>query len=187
VFVHLSSRGGYLEVAPPALVSAAARFGSAIAGVPDVDGDGRADIAIGAPMHSSGGDVAACDDFGGALYTGDCVGRVLLVASSTITTAVTVTAVDCFPPKTPADLAQRMGAAVRALGPSPKSGEERLLIGTFDRTGRVMLFDVVWNGTDGKCVPPILGTADYYDLKYSGIQAAGQPRFGDQFGATLGP
>jgi hypothetical protein len=189
VYLLLSGTSGYVAVSPGTLVTAGAAFGTAIAGLPDVDGDGRFEVLVGAPHHSAGGDVAGCDDAAGVAYVGDCTGRVLIIPSTTVSGASAGVA-DCLAPPTAGgfSITRRLGATIRALGPSPRldaAGAQRALVGSpgvKTSNGRATLYDVVWDDANERCVTPPF----FRNIDFTGTPDGGPP-YGELFGAALGP
>ncbi|MBM4282854.1 MAG: hypothetical protein FJ137_19580, partial [Deltaproteobacteria bacterium] len=186
VFLRLSTAPGALRtIEPPSgLVSVNARFGWSVAGIGDIDGDGRNEILIGAPMDSvTNTSVAGCVDpkFNPRTGTGDCAGSVFLVASRRLADGV---AAPCF--SVNRSTAMRLGASLRALGPSLIPAEapdfQRIAIGApglgvddpattgDDAIGQVMVATITWDDATQSCE----GTADILRLNNSTADLLGE-------------
>lgn len=125
--VRLTNGDGGL---PVTAIAPASRFGTAVAAIDDLDGDGRREVLVGAPYDQSGGTLT-----GGALYV------LFLNADGTLRTGRKVD------PVTDPILAPRIadgdffGCALAHLGPFGGAGNGVTAVGAYgaDGTGRVHL------------------------------------------------
>jgi hypothetical protein len=173
VFLQLSTTPAALRpVEVPSLVATArARFGFAIAATGDVDGDGRNELLIGAPMDAgkppAASDVPGCDAFHPQAHTGDCAGGVYILPSTHLgDNGGAPTAFACFFPAP--GRAGRAGTALRALGPSLDptlaANHQRLAIGApglgvddpattpDDSLGSVFIMTFTWSEATVSCL-----------------------------------
>ena len=165
VFLRLSTAPTSLRtIEPPSnIVTTNARFGFAIAGVGDVDGDGRNEIMIGSPMDSlTATNVAACGVHNLRANAGDCAGGVYIVPSTHLGDNT------AFPCAFPANgRSARFGTALRALGPSlvpalapnhqrlaiggPGLAVDAVETGGVDSTGSTSVLTFTWSEANSAC------------------------------------
>jgi hypothetical protein len=161
-------------VDPPAALSAQAAFGGAVEAIGDLDGDGKAELLVGAPFHSEGGDLADCDGERGAppAYAGDCAGAIAVVRGADVAEPAALNAID--PTCVATGVAgERLGAALRALEPS--GAAVRVAVGApahATKAGNVYVYTIAMD-VDGAC------TLDHFSVPNRNMP-------GDRFGFSFG-
>ncbi len=168
----------YVELLPPDGFDAGARFGSAIAGIGDVDGDSFGDLLVGAPFHRAGGGILPeCAELPGAPpgYAGDCAGAVVLIQGVALADAASapsggVVQTGCFRPGLIGDV---YGTSLRALRGRP--GRADIAVGAPSLPAREGSVEIVKLGGVNCSLVPL------------GARLQGEtPLSGDRFGAALG-